>query len=588
MTESTGSRKWTRLAAGALVVLLLAALGVVTAPGSGEDDSIRHTTVIRGPMDVTVTGPGRVRAASAVEIEVPRRIGGTLQLVFLIEEGTVVEAGQVVARLDTTDAVEELETAIDELETVQAEYEQLLVDHANSIKDLENAVRSAELSYQQAELRLASMEFSSELEKQQGRLDLEKARIGRAEAERKLEAQRTINAAEQVQKRIELEGAREEVEEERGELRTLTIRAPTDGLVIHAEEGRFMDRTKVREGDQVRERQELIELPDLSILQVTLTVNELDAQRVEVGQRAIVRLDAYPRDEFPGHVIEMSTLAQELSDESNVKVFPAVVELDEPDERIRPGMTASAEIVVDRVENALQAPLAALGTGKAGTCVKPVGADEPIPVRVGLNTESVAQILEGVEEGQRLELAWAQDPAAVLGRLAGWLEVPDAIVRRITAQGDEYGRGSGADTKEMTGGGAGAREGRGGRGGMRSFDPSRMTPEMRQRFEQMRGQRPAGGDAPGEGERPSFRPADMDSLIGVRTLETLKEHVEGLPEGLREEAQGYIEAGRVDLRAISAALQDSLRSWRSRSRPDGTVPPGSLEVEREPEGGAVR
>jgi len=414
------------------------------------------------------------------------------------------------------------------------------------------------------------MEFSSELDKQQGRLDVEKARISRDEAKRKLEAQKIINEGERFQKSLELEGAREEVEETRAELRALTIRAPSAGLVIHAEEGRFMDRTKVKEGDQVRERQELIELPDLSTLQVTLTVNELDAQRVAVGQRAAVRLDAYPEVTFTGHVIDISTLAQELSDESNVKVFPAVVELDEPDERVRPGMTASATICVEQVQDALQAPLSALGMVDGSTYVKPVDAAEPVPVRVGQHTESTAQILEGVEEGERLELGWMQDPAVVLSQLAGRVEVPEVVVRRITRQGEQYGQNTGSrSAEEGTEGREGQREGRQGRGRMQSLDPSRLTPEMMQRFEQMRAQR----SSEEGGERAAFRSADMDSLISARTLETLEAHKEALPQALKEEAQGYIDAGKVELRDISSALQDSLRAWRIRDRPAGRIPP---------------
>ena len=592
------------------MALLLGAWLILSPGGGGTLYEIGYADVARGPMQMTVTGPGRIRAADAVEIDVPRNTQGELQLVYLITEGTVVEEGQLVALLDTTAAVERLETARDQLETAEASFTQLLEDHVNQIKDLENRVRSADLSYQQAELQLQALEFSSELDRQQGALNLENSRISRDEASRKLAAQKTINEAERTQETISLEGRRRDVREVEEELEALTIHSPIDGMVIHAEQGRFFQRVKVREGDTVRRGQELIELPDLSEIQAVVTINELDGDRVEKGQPARVRLEAYPREVFEGHVTDISTLAQQMEDSGNVRVFPAVITLDEPDPRLRPGMTASAEIVVDELPDVLMVPLAACGIGGGSCLVMKVGASEPIEVELGLRNESVAQVLSGLEEGDRVLIGWQEDPAAVLARLAGQGPIPEQTARQIVAQGDSYGKTTGrretatqaideSMIERMRGmrmqpGGERGMGRTGGAGGdrMREFDPSQLDPETRARFEQMRGgqggegrQRQGGGEQTGERRAGGFMAMAMgDSTRMAQYFEDLRQRAEGLPDSLKAQLNAFIESGGANMRNVSRALRDSLRAWggfgqgRTQRRP-----PPTDEIEKPPE-----
>jgi multidrug efflux pump subunit AcrA (membrane-fusion protein) len=542
--------------------------------------------VQRGSMEVSVVAPGRIRAANSVDIDVPR-ISGELQLVYLVTEGTYVEAGQIIARLDSAAAVENLETAADELATEEADFAQMLKDQENQILDMQNAVRSAELSYRQGELQLVALEFSSELEKQQGQLNLEKARISRDEAIRKLAAQRIINEAQRFQEEISLEGERRDYQEEIEEFAELTIRTPIAGMVIHAEQGRFFDRVKVREGDNVRRGQEIVQLPDLSELQALVMINELDGQRVRDGQRAHVRLESYPKETFEGTVTDMSTLAQQTEDGGNVRVFQAVITLNEADPRIRPGMTASAEIVVDVLEDVLKMPLSGCGVSDDCCLALRVGDDEPIEVTLGLRNESEAQVIAGLSEGDQIRLGWMEEPGHMIAVLAGTLPLPEETSQAILTQGDHYGTselpsisgGPGADVHGGSEAGARGAAGEagnrmGGESGMR-MDPSLMPPEMRARMEQMGRQRETGGEQePGMG-RMGMRGATLDST----RIANLQERAAALPEDLRAELERLMSGGTVDMSTLSTALRDSLRAWgvfgsgRGRGGGAGQIPP---------------
>lgn len=568
-------------------------------------DIMTTAYVGQGNMEITVTGPGRIRAANAVTIDVPDNVRGNIQLVYLVTEGIIIQAGDIIAQLDTVNAVQRLENEMDQLETTEASFELLLEDQTNSILDLENDVRSAELSYAQMELQLRNLEFSSVLEQKQGELDMENARISRDESIRKLAAQRIINEAELVQRRINLEGQREDVIETQQELEALTLYAPISGLVIHAEQGRWTSRTKIHEGDDVRRGQDLVKLPDLSLLLMETRINELDAERIHIGQHTRIRFEAFPRLELEGIVTDLSTLAQETQDGGNVRVFPAIITLVENDPRVRPGMTASVDIIVDELDNCVCIPLSAVGVIDQKTYVKIVGEDDPVEVTLGSRNESEAQVLAGLEVGIEIELGWLRDSGAVLGTLAGYSQVPDDVANSIIAQGDEYGsaspviqmgeqnegRGSrrGGDRSGMRGmeGMAGmggmSRMGGGETGmeGMAGMDFSRLSPEMRARLEQMRGEAgenlheggEAGAAGAGMGMMGMRRgEAGSDSARTAQTMEMLRGLKEGLPENLQAEIDTIIESGEINFQSISPALMDSLRS-RSGFRRVGRRPP---------------
>jgi len=548
-------------------------------------------------------------------------VGGEVPLNFLIEEGTVVTAGQVIAELDTAGAVDELENELDALDTQEAAYEQLLDDHINNIKNLENSVRSAQIGHDQALLQRENLEFSSELEQQQGDLNIEKARISLNEANRKLEAQKIINEMTRQRSFKNLEEQRDDVKEVEDELASLTILAPIDGMVIHAEQGRWTERVKIREGDNVRRGQTIIELPDLSELLVEIRINELDAELIEIGQQAWIRLEAYPRLQLPGTIIDISTLAQEF--QGNVKVFPAVVRLDEPDSRARPGMTASADIVVEHMEDVVQVPLAAVGVIDGRTYIRLHDSHQSLEVSLGLWNESMAQVLEGLDVGEEVDLAWLQDPAAVLATLAGTSAVPDDMAQEIIALGDEYGAASpvvSIDEMMMqsgrersgrgdTAGGEGRTRGGGDAGSaMQGMDMSQISPEMMERMRQggmeqmMQGgdRESAGGRAEmtfrtqeggaertqeGGAERTQMGGMDREqqggSMMTRMAGQLDSERMEGWPEELRTEMEQLM-SGQGDFRSLSQALRDSMRAMSGMGGMSDMGSMGSREGQRQP------
>ncbi len=106
---------------------------------------------------------------------------------------------------------------------------------------------------------------------------------------------------------------------------------------------------KIRVGDNIWGGVNIISLPDLSHMQVKTYVNEVDVDKLAIGQYATIKLDALPGPSFTGKISNIATLGREKEGEKNVKVFDITIEIDQQDERLKPGMTATSEVVIETI-----------------------------------------------------------------------------------------------------------------------------------------------------------------------------------------------------------------------------------------------
>lgn len=155
------------------------------------------------------------------------------------------------------------------------------------------------------------------------------------------------------------------------------LKATIDGTVTQV---------NVKPGDTVFLNQPAIRLDDLSHILIDTQVSEVDINRVQVGQQASIKLDGVPGREYQGTVVEVPDAGQNLQGLVN---FNVKVEVTNPDENIRPGMSANVDIVIQRVENVLQVPLEAIRLSNGKRVVYILDAnDQPQPVEISLGISS--------------------------------------------------------------------------------------------------------------------------------------------------------------------------------------------------------
>jgi len=206
----------------------------------------------------------------------------------------------------------------------------LLVEESRA--DVDKAALKADIP----EDLLASRDY------RENQLLLKQARLTHALREAEVEKEAVILVTEAQILEREITVLQAEIDELRGSIDAMTIKAPTDGVVIHT-----LDRhgNKLAVGDNVWGGRRVVEFPDLTKLELRLEIPERDSARIAIGQAVSFSMDAIPDQVFHGEITELASVVHTKSINQPAKVFDATVALLDPDpELMRPGMSVNAEI----------------------------------------------------------------------------------------------------------------------------------------------------------------------------------------------------------------------------------------------------
>lgn len=255
------------------------------------------------------------------------------------------------------------------------------------------------------------------------------AKLDLADAERELERARKLVADgvvppdEEIRRRLArdaanlaLDQAHEAVTQARAELTKAaddlaktTIHAPLSGRVValSAEEGEVVVSGTMNNAASV-----IGTIADLSEILVEVDVDENDIVRVGLGQATKVKVDALREQELAGKVVEIGSSGFSKPTQPDVTFFKVKILLDAPPESLRPGMSARAEIAVDRRDDAVLVPIGAVASrereeGAAKRDVDVVFVEEEgkaveREVEVGISDDLHAEIVKGVSAGERV------------------------------------------------------------------------------------------------------------------------------------------------------------------------------------------
>jgi HlyD family secretion protein len=244
--------------------------------------------------------------------------------------------------------------------------------------------------------------------------------------------ERTVRRAKAdvVQARAVLEAKEAEYGRQKDKLKKIEgliqkakIYAPADGQVIHATsaQGGGPGRRTAQpldEGQEVRERQELIHLPTTSAAKVEVAIQEASLDKVRIGLPVKVTVDALPGETFWGSVAKIAPLpdAQSAWLNPDLKVYNMDIHLEKGSSALRTGMSCKAEIIVEQHKEATYIPVqAVLRVGGEPTVylVKEEGKLEPRKVEIGLDNNRMVRIVKGLVPGEVVSLTPPLEAASV-------------------------------------------------------------------------------------------------------------------------------------------------------------------------------
>lgn len=349
-----------RLGAGLAAVAAVVAAG---ACGFTRDSGPRLNTaeVLRGEYVDVVEVRGQVRPVKSVIVTAPMQ-AGDLQILSIVKNGTLIKAGEVAIEFDGSvlqrtilDRQAELKQALAELEQIKARLNIGVGGNRMALLTTGYDVERAKLD------TIGPEELVSKVDAQRAQLALADAQQREKQAKLKDGADAVANSSGLVAqtKRI----AKIQSDLARAELasKQLVVRAPSSGMVNILNNPRnnagLGNSTPYRAGDNTWAGAEIIELPDLSRVQVEARLDESDRGRMQAGQRGTVRIDAIADHDFQVSVSDVSVLAKvDASIWPATKNFALKLAFLDPDPRLRPGMSAAARIVVGRLPDMLMVP----------------------------------------------------------------------------------------------------------------------------------------------------------------------------------------------------------------------------------------
>ena len=149
-----------------------------------------------------------------------------------------------------------------------------------------------------------------------------------------------------------------------------------------------------------------MDIPDLSQMQVLCLIGEVDLKRMHLGQKAFIRLDAFPGPVFHGEMVKLAPLTTPQPGAPDIRVFEMLAAIAEKDERLKPGMSAEVEIVLEAIADVLSIPLDAVFAqdGKHVVYRQQGRSFQPVEIALGKRSFTSVIVESGLEENDIIAL----------------------------------------------------------------------------------------------------------------------------------------------------------------------------------------
>ncbi len=472
------------LIAGSVLIVtggLLAAMAAVNVRSTRVSSGMATYTVERAPLSITLTESGTVKSRD--QHIVKNEVEGRTSIIYVIEEGTVVNEGDLLIELDSSQLEDRLVDQQIQVENSEADYvsanENLAVvkiqtqsnvsraelDNQFAIEDKQKYLEGewpkqlmeaeTDVTLKDEELRRTTDEFNwskrlyeekylSETEYRADELAMKRAQLqlalsnenlnllkefthkrriaeldsGIEQMALTLERVKRESSSDLVQAEARLRARQAELKRQQDRLKKIEdqiaktkMYAPANGMVVYATSSEFSwrgDTEPLDEGQEVRERQELIHLPTADSMMVQMQVHESSLGKVKIGQPVQIKIDALPESQFTGRVTKIAPLpdAQSVFMNPDLKVYDTNIMIDGVHPELRTGMSCRATILIEEHLEAIAVPLQAVVGRGSDSLVYVVNGNQAIArtVTTGLDNNSVIHIIDGLKAGEKVLL----------------------------------------------------------------------------------------------------------------------------------------------------------------------------------------
>lgn len=367
--------------------------------------------VKQGDFILSVRTRGEIRSVRSEILSAPQV--PDLRITKLAESGKPVRRGDVIVEFDAAQQDQTLLERNTSVRTVDSEMVQMKASQRMANESDGMNKMTSEYNLERAKLEASKAEVISEIEGAKNRID-----VGISEGE--LNQVKTVIISHKVTQQADLDRLQQkkdkyvrDADRVRGYMSKMVVRAPIDGILNllpnSRSQGSFgSSPPPFKEGDRAWTGAPIAEIPDLSHMRIDLKLDEVDRGRLSLAMEGKIRVDAIPDQEFFGTLDWISPIAsvQFRGPFLQEKTFPARANLTSTDPRLRPGMSASAQLILEKTPNSIMIPLrASLSVdGKPAVYVQKGQNFELRRIEVGKRNETDIVVLKGLKMGEIVAL----------------------------------------------------------------------------------------------------------------------------------------------------------------------------------------
>jgi multidrug efflux pump subunit AcrA (membrane-fusion protein) len=367
---------------------------------------LKHTVYLE-----TIESEGTVQAVNSSVVVTPRVWSG-LQVAHLAKEGAFVKKGDTVCILDAPELRSTFEQYNTNLEKIEASKDSLEANQAIQLSMLDAQVETNKAQMEISMLDSIQLKFAPEVKQKLLTLEMEKVKIEKMKLEKKLAAQKKISSSEISQFGSRIAMQKNQIQLFQSQINSLYIVAPSDGFVIHAEMPSFQINGgstiggKIEEGSKVYYTMPILQIPDISKMQVSVEVPEADYKRINNDQKVEIKIESVSNLETTGKIIRKSLATKNRDEKSQIKSYEVIISVDSCDSRMKPGLGASCRIIINEVKDTLVVPSAAIFT-KDSTKIVYVAKDHkfiPVTIETSVTNSSESIVSKGLKGDEIIAL----------------------------------------------------------------------------------------------------------------------------------------------------------------------------------------
>jgi multidrug efflux pump subunit AcrA (membrane-fusion protein) len=404
------SRRW-------LVALMILMIGGIAAwqfaarqaasKPAANVPAVKTVAATLGSIQKTARMGGQTSAIRFSNIVAPvmrgREAGSEMILVYLVPGGSFVKKGQLIAQIDAQSMIDHVEDMADTIKTAEADIRKREAEHSIDWQRLQQSLHVAKATRDKAALDYKATQVQTEIQQQLAKLSLDEAEAAHKQLQADVAQKKIGYGAELKILDITLKRHISHRDRHVRDIKNFTINASMDGLAVMQQTFRGSEFGQIQQGDRLGPGQPFMKIVDTSTMQVEGAINQTESGFFRVGQRARIKLDAFPGVEFDGRVHSIGALAVGGHRQSQyIRTVPVRVMIEGNHPKLIPDLSASADVILDSAENQVILPLSAVSAegGKDVVYVKNGENFERREVEIGLRNGTQAAIASGLKSGE--------------------------------------------------------------------------------------------------------------------------------------------------------------------------------------------